>query len=236
MEETTENQEWVWALVGNIKEEHKFGENHEIRKGTKHFSPGTKVYLSCCHWGDGYENINVIGKPRHSRKYIAIIMRREYIDNFRMQKIYKPSVLTRMKIDKGWGGFWNNSEESRLEIIRYLSFLNPEEAEKEREKVIEDGHLYADIENFCISYWKEEFGHTIWCCDNSLEDLDHFLDDNELPLFVNYINKTFGTNLNTNKHAFITLDTLYKAIEYKTLECDNFYYIYNKKIKEWNKK
>ena len=238
MEETTEKQEWVWALVGNIKEEHEFGETHEVKKGTKHFSPGTKVYLSCSHWGDGYENINVIGKPRHTRKYIAVVMRREYIENFRMQKIYKPSVISRMKEDKGWGGFWDDSEKSRLEIITYLNFLNLEEAEKEREKVIEDGNLYADIENFCIYYWKAKIGHTICCFDNSLEVLDHFLADDELPVFVDYINKTFGTNLNTAKHTYITLDALYKAIEYKTLEDDNylnFYYEYDKKIDEWKK-
>jgi hypothetical protein len=33
-----------WCLVGNIVEEHRFGESKELRRGSKHFTPGTKVY------------------------------------------------------------------------------------------------------------------------------------------------------------------------------------------------
>ena len=43
---TIEQQEWKWCLVGNIVQERDYGEQHEIKSGTKHFSPGTKV-LSC---------------------------------------------------------------------------------------------------------------------------------------------------------------------------------------------
>ena len=43
--------EWVWGLIGNIVEEHEYGEAHEIRRGTKQFRAGTKVFLSCSHWG-----------------------------------------------------------------------------------------------------------------------------------------------------------------------------------------
>ena len=124
--------QWVWGLIGNIVEEHEYGEAHEIRRGTKQFRAGTKVFLSCSHWGDGYENVNVIGKSRNSRRYIQVIMRRKYITNFRMQKVYKPEVLEKMKSKNGWGGFWDNSDESRLDIIKYLDFLNPVEAKKER--------------------------------------------------------------------------------------------------------
>ena len=66
--------EWCWALVGNIVEEHEFGEDHEIKKGTKHFSGGTKVYIAPVQWGDGYERIIVIGKKRGSRNYAEVIM------------------------------------------------------------------------------------------------------------------------------------------------------------------
>ena len=44
----------------------EYGENHEVKLGTKHFSPGTKVYCAPGHWGDGGENIVVIGKHRGS--------------------------------------------------------------------------------------------------------------------------------------------------------------------------
>lgn len=48
-----------WYLVANVRENQPFGKNHEIRKGTKHFTPNTKVYCSYPQWGDGYENIIV---------------------------------------------------------------------------------------------------------------------------------------------------------------------------------
>ena len=41
---------------------------------SKHFSGGTKVYCYPSHWGDGYENIHVIGKPRKSRNLIMIVL------------------------------------------------------------------------------------------------------------------------------------------------------------------
>ncbi len=61
---------WCWCLVGNITEKHEYGEEHEVKYGTKHFSRGTKVYLAPAQWGDGYEKIVVIGMPRHQKKFI----------------------------------------------------------------------------------------------------------------------------------------------------------------------
>ena len=156
-----EEPEWVWALVGNIKEEHEYGENHEIKKGTKQFGPGTKVYLSEGHWGDGYEMINVIGKPRHSRNYIAVVMKRNNIQNFRMQKVYKPAILQRMKEnnENGWGGFWDNSQKSRLGIIEYLEFLAPDEAIKEMQLLAEVRNTRIEtkrIKNKSKSYKKKK--------------------------------------------------------------------------------
>ena len=59
--------------------EHPFGEEKEIRKGTKQFSVGTKVFLAPVQWGDGYERVIVIGIARGSRKYIEIVMQKKYI-------------------------------------------------------------------------------------------------------------------------------------------------------------
>ena len=35
-----------WCLVGNIVEAHKYGEEIEVRFGTKQFRSGAKVYLA----------------------------------------------------------------------------------------------------------------------------------------------------------------------------------------------
>ena len=37
-------REFEYCLVGNIVESHYFGENKEIRCGTKHFRGGAKVF------------------------------------------------------------------------------------------------------------------------------------------------------------------------------------------------
>jgi hypothetical protein len=44
-----------WGLVGNVVEHHEFGESKELRHGSKHFTPGPKVYCLPPQWGDGYD-------------------------------------------------------------------------------------------------------------------------------------------------------------------------------------
>ena len=118
----TDLPEWIWCLVGNIKESHEYGEEHEIRQGSKHFSGGTKIYCFPSHWGDGYENIHVMGKPRKSRNLIMIVLKRELIENFRLKQIYDKRVIEEMYCG-GWHG-WDNTEESKQNIEQMVSWLN----------------------------------------------------------------------------------------------------------------
>ena len=46
IQECTNEHEWRWCLVGTIVETPEFGEEHEIRHGTKHFPPGAKVFIN----------------------------------------------------------------------------------------------------------------------------------------------------------------------------------------------
>ena len=39
----------------------EFGETKEIRRGSKQFTSGTKVYCLPPQWGDGYEKVVAIG-------------------------------------------------------------------------------------------------------------------------------------------------------------------------------
>ena len=110
--------EWCWCLVGNVVEEHAVGTEKEIKKGTKHFSGGTKVYLAPIQWGDGYEKVIVIGIARGSRNYIEVIMSKKNIENFRIQKVYKPAIVKRMINSKNL--WWGDSDDARKEILEYL--------------------------------------------------------------------------------------------------------------------
>jgi len=58
-------------------------------------------------------------------------MAKEHIENFRMQKIYKPVLLKMMcKSEYYW---WNDLDDSRTSIITMLKYLSPEEAKKQVE-------------------------------------------------------------------------------------------------------
>ncbi len=126
------DQDWRWCLVGNIVETHEYGEDHEMKTGSKHFAPGAKVFMAPVRWGDGYERISVIGKPRKKQNYVEVIMRSELIENLRMQRVYKPAVLRRM--DRSECHWWGNTDQDRDEIIEYLESRNPEEAENMKKK------------------------------------------------------------------------------------------------------
>lgn len=110
---------WCWCLVGNIVQEHVFGEDREIKYGTKHFSAGTKVFLAPVQWGDGYEKIVVIGLPRHGKHYVEIVTRSAYVENLRLKKVYKPAVLKLMCSSRYC--WWGDTESDRESIQRMLT-------------------------------------------------------------------------------------------------------------------
>lgn len=133
-DETPVGQEWRWCLTGNIVGEHEHGENHELKYGTKQFRPGAKVFINLVYGGMGYENILVIGNPRHSRRYIEIVIARKYVENFRLQKVFKPAVLKRM--DQSNWDWQDHTDSARDELIGALEWLNPAEAEAAKNKFI----------------------------------------------------------------------------------------------------
>ena len=122
MFDDSNEKEWVWCLVGNIIETHEYGERKELLHGTKQFRSGAKVYLAPSNWSDGYENIVVIGIPRHSRHFIEIITRSDYVENFRLQKVYNPFLLKMMRDSEYL--WWDDSEDSCHRIKSLIEALN----------------------------------------------------------------------------------------------------------------
>ena len=123
-----DSQKWRWCLVGNIVDEHEWGEDHIIRHGTKHFLPGTKVYVELAYPGMGNESIVVIGMARHTKKYIEVAISRKYVHNFRLDKVFKPAVLERMRNSKHL--WWGASDEDRVTITGCAESMN-KDTEKE---------------------------------------------------------------------------------------------------------
>ena len=85
--------EFLWCIVGNIVDKHYYGEEKEIKSGTKHFRPGAKVYCIPEFGGIAHEQIRVVGRPRNSNSFISVIIPTKRIKKFRLQKVYSPTVF-----------------------------------------------------------------------------------------------------------------------------------------------
>jgi len=110
---------FIFCLVGNIIDSHHVSIQDKVSKGTKHFSPGTKVFCYPPRWGDGYEKIKVIGRHRKSSKLITIILASKYVTNWRMTTVYNPFVIREMLQNSGW----TDNESDRVRISEMLTTL-----------------------------------------------------------------------------------------------------------------
>jgi hypothetical protein len=95
-------------MVGNIVEERPYGPGgKETRRGTKHFAPGTRVYCFPPLWGDGYEQIKVVGRHRGSSRLVTMVIPSKWVVNRRAKLVYSPAVIRRLE------GHWDGSAYSR---------------------------------------------------------------------------------------------------------------------------
>jgi hypothetical protein len=124
-QEATEPQETPHRLmlVGNIIDRHYYGMQKEIRRGTKQFRPGAKVYIFPYH---GEETVTVIGQPRKSRRRIEIKMRSECIKNVRIKKVYDPYIV--QKADEDHFYRWTVVNDP-IALERYAETYNREHIE-----------------------------------------------------------------------------------------------------------
>jgi hypothetical protein len=90
---TPEKQPGIWCVVANVAPLQMHGEAHEIRLGTKHFSPNTKVYCFPPQWGDGYEKIKVAGRHRGARGLSIMVIARKRLTHWRVKFVYDPFVV-----------------------------------------------------------------------------------------------------------------------------------------------
>lgn len=123
-----DDREFEWCIVGNIVDKHPYGMEKEIRRGTKQFRPGAKVYCIPEFGGMAHEEIRVIGKPRKQNRLINIIMKSNKIKDFRVQKVYNPKI----QFDIGSHVYYWNNRRSETELdnlngmVKYLNTLTQE--------------------------------------------------------------------------------------------------------------
>jgi len=116
-EQVDNDSESVWCVVANVVETRLHGEGREIRSGTKHFSPGTKVYCFPPLWGDGYEKVKVIGRHRGSKKFATIVMASKWLTNWRVKMVYSPYIVSKLK------EYWDNQEESKAKAEELVCIM-----------------------------------------------------------------------------------------------------------------
>jgi hypothetical protein len=105
----------IWCVVANVTRHQEFGELREVRLGTRHFSPGTKVYCLPAGWGDGYEDIRVLGRHRGRHRLCELVMPSKRLTNWRAKVVYHPHVVVLMQ-----GRRW--SEEDARAIVVEMEF------------------------------------------------------------------------------------------------------------------
>ena len=116
-------REFEYCMVGNIVEQHYFGQDKKIRQGTKHFRGGAKVYIIPEFGGCGHEKIRVIGLPRKSYKTINIIIPTKLITNVRVKKIYQPD-LKRIIAESFYYSRRKEETGELEEITSFAEFIN----------------------------------------------------------------------------------------------------------------
>ena len=88
------NKNWRFCAAGNIKAQHT-DENGTVFYGTKAFSGGTKVYIDDKTRGLNSGKVSVIGLNRFGR-YVIESVPESLIENVRIQRVFKPAVLSFM--------------------------------------------------------------------------------------------------------------------------------------------
>jgi len=82
---------WRFCAVGNIKSQHT-GKDGQTLYGSKAFTGGTKVYIDDKSRQANGETVSVIGLNRFGR-YAVERLPAELIENVRVQRVFKPTVL-----------------------------------------------------------------------------------------------------------------------------------------------
>lgn len=105
---------WRFCVVANVKESH-IGGDGKVYYGSKAFRPRTKIFLyHHIFKRDNCYNIGAIGRNRYGR-LVDDHLPVELVENIRVQRIYKPSVLNIMEYLEAMEGnhWWGSTAEDR---------------------------------------------------------------------------------------------------------------------------
>lgn len=116
----------VWVAVANSVLEREYGQEHEIRSGTKHFRGGAKIYLRRIIRG---EKVEVVGRHRVSNRWITLVMDQKYLVNARAELLYNVGVLARLFEHEGHRISFTDSDESKQIAQELADFVGSKSQE-----------------------------------------------------------------------------------------------------------
>ena len=127
----TSSRECVSFCFATVRAENVIGEDKRLVHGTRHFRPGTKVFLHPPNW-DG--RVAAVGIPRYTDKYVRIVMSVRKLEHFSLEKVsdpelvaallcpYETSPFVRMAPNYV-GGTWDQSDECKQRIEDEIAYL-----------------------------------------------------------------------------------------------------------------
>jgi len=122
-----DEKEFRYILVGNIIDRHVYGEEKEVKSGTKHFRPGAKVYLFPKYGGMGHEKMPVFGLPKNSFKKIHVTITTNLIKNVRVKKTYDTRLI--QKVDQTFFYSFADYTGCLVNLTRFADFVNENNVE-----------------------------------------------------------------------------------------------------------
>ena len=78
------DERFLWLVTANVDQ-----------AGTKHFSPGTKVFLHPPLW-HGLDRVHIMARHRSGKgrgRFVQTTVKSSILTNFRVQKVYQPNVI-----------------------------------------------------------------------------------------------------------------------------------------------
>lgn len=114
-----------------VRAENVIGEDKRLVHGTRHFRPGTKVFLHPPNW-DG--RVAAVGIPRYTDKYVRIVMSVRKLEHFSLEKVSDPELVAALQCPYETspfvrmapnyvGGTWDQSDECKQRTEDEIAYL-----------------------------------------------------------------------------------------------------------------
>lgn len=127
-QDDTEDTRLGWAVVANVAEQTLHGPAGETEtSGTRHFSAGTKVWVLPAQWGDGWDDVLLVGRHRGSRRYVQMVVPLRHLVSFRVEGVYSPAVMRELErpwdAERGKPRQWASRDEAQETITTHPSTI-----------------------------------------------------------------------------------------------------------------